>query len=246
MDPVEEIKRLLPSCSEAGKREIFALLRMEIPLHQLEVDWNVAAEVVLEAINRAEDMTQRMFRGVLAEAACKVEVIDKLEGWREVTESGGHPYDFKIELSGRAITIQVKLQRKDGGKPLTADRATGLWNPAQYVVETQKSRAGKNAAGESTRPYRFGEFDILVVSMEPVTRNWTSFRFTLGQWLIPRIDNPKWVAIYQPISFEPDDDWTDSLATCIEWFDSGVAKTIKGAQSPENPKPKRARRKTSE
>jgi hypothetical protein len=246
MDPLEEIKRLLPSCSPAGKREILSLLRKEFPIHGLELDWNVAAEVVLEAINRAEEMTQRMFRGVLAEAACKVEVIDKLPGWLEVTPASGQPYDFKIERGGRAVTIQTKLQRKEGGKPMTADLAKGLWNREQYVVETQKSRAGKNAAGESTRPYRFGEFDILAVSMEPVTRNWSTFRFTLGRWLIRRKENPQWIAIYQPVSFVPDDDWTDSLATCIEWLDSGVAKTIKGAESPEHPKPKRARRNKSE
>ena len=242
MDALKEIKRLLPSCPEAGKRELLSLLRKEFPIHGLEADWNVAAEVVLEAINRAEDMTQRMFRGVLAEAACKVEVIDKLEGWQEVTSSGGHPYDFKIERDGKAVTIQAKLQRKDGGKPLMADRAKGLWNPAQYVVETQKSRAGKNAVGEDTRPYRFGEFDILAVSMEPITNNWSTFRFTLGRWLIPRKENAKWIAIYQPVSFVPDDDWTDSLATCIEWLDNGIDRTITGAESPENPKPRRTRR----
>lgn len=246
MDPLEEIKRLLPSCSEAGKREILSLLRKEIPIHGLEVDWNVAAEVVLEAINRAGDMTQRMFRGVLAEAACKVEVIDKLDGWRDVTASGGHPYDFKIERRGRAVTIQVKLQRKDAGRPFMADRAKGLWNSAQYVVETQKSRAGRNAASEDTRPYRFGEFDILAVSMEPVTHDWSTFRFTLGRWLVPRKDNPKWIAIYQPVTFVPDDDWTESLATGIEWLDSGVKKTIKGAESSEHSKPKRAREKRAE
>jgi hypothetical protein len=92
------------------------------------------------------------------------------------------------------------------------------------VVETQRSRVGRNSQGEDTRPYRFGEFDILGVSMEPVSRDWSTFRFTLGRWLIPRAANPLWIAIYQPVSLTPDDDWTDSLAQCIEWLESGVEK----------------------
>src|SRR5205085_4298362 len=104
------------------------------------------------------------------------------------------------------------------------------WNPQQYVVETQKSRKGVDVEGNDTRPYRFGEFDILAVSMEPVTRDWKSFRFTLGRWLLPRPDNSKLMRKYQPVSFMPDEDWTDSLATCLEWLASGVEKTIQGAE----------------
>lgn len=202
----------------------------------------MTAEIVLEAINRAEDMTQRMFRGVLAEAACKVEVIDQLPGWRDVTDSGGHPYDFKIECGERTVTIQAKLQRSSGKGPLTANKAAGLWNPEQYVVETQKSRAGVDFEGNDTRPYRFGEFDILAVSMEPLTRDWKSFRFTLGRWLLPRTDNPRLMRKYQPVSFVPDEDWTDDLATCLQWFESGVQKTIEGAVSAEHSKPRRPRK----
>lgn len=39
-----------------------------------------------------------------------------------------------------------------------------------YVVETPRTRGGKDlTSGEDTRPYRYGEFDILAVSMHPST-----------------------------------------------------------------------------
>jgi hypothetical protein len=168
-------------------------------------------------------------RDILAEAAFKVEVLDKLEGWREVTPPGTHAYDFAIQGAGAVtVTIQTKLQRKQSGKPFMY-RIPGKRGPATafYVVETQKSRKGTDrTSGESTRPYRFGEFDILAVSMEPATGDWSQFRFTPGAWLIPRPDEPKLIAIYQPVSLEPNEDWTDSLPTAIQWLQSGRRKTI--------------------
>lgn len=241
IDPLKEIKRLLPFCSNEGRNELFALLRKENSIHGLEADWNVTAEVVLEAINRSSDLTQRMFRGVLAEAACKIEVIDKLAGWQDVTPQGNYPFDFKVQQAERSATIQAKLQRKNKGVPWTADKAPGLINPNQFVVETQKTRAGESSTGDSTRPYRFGEFDILAVSMEPATRDWSAFRFTLCRWLIPRADDPSLIQIYQPVSLTSDDDWTDSLATCIEWFFGDVKKTIRGGADASTSKQSRRR-----
>lgn len=229
--PLDEIKRLLPHCSTEGRQELLSLLRQHTPIHPLEVDWNVTAEVVLEAINRSSELTQRMFRGVLAEAAFKVEIIDKLTDWDDVTPEGNYPFDFKVQRGDRSVTIQTKLQRKLKGVPWTADRAPGLGNPNQFVVETQKTRAGESTAGGSTRPYRFGEFDILAVAMEPATHDWSAFRFTLGRWLIPRPEDRSLIKVYQPVSLTPDDDWTDDLATCIEWFFGDVQKTIQGSSS---------------
>ena len=44
-----------------------------------------------------------------------------------------------------------------------------------YVVETQKTRAGTDNDGADTRPYRFGDFDILAVNMEPARATGGSF-----------------------------------------------------------------------
>lgn len=229
VDPISQVRHILGACAPQQRDEIVKLLRNEYRIHRIEQEWNTSAEIVLEAIARAGPITQRMFKGILAEAAFKVEVLDRLEGWTEVTPPGTHAYDFAIKGSGDVtVTIQAKLQRKERGKPFMY-RIPGKRGSATsfYVVETQKSRKGTNrTSGESTREYRFGQFDLLAVSMEPATGDWSQFRFTLGSWLIPRPTDPKLIAIYQPVSLESNEDWTDSLATAIKWLDSGKKKTI--------------------
>lgn len=192
--------------------------------------------MVLEALARAGELTQRMFKGILAEAACKVEVIDKLTGWDDVTPPGMHAFDFVVRRGADRVTIQTKLQRKQGGKPFMY-RVPGQGRKATqlYVVETQKSRRGSHrSSGANTRPYRFSEFDILAVCMEPVTGDWSQFRFTLSRWLHPRLGSQELIAVYQPVSLQANSDWTDSLAIAIDWWRSGQTKTISAEHHAES------------
>jgi hypothetical protein len=228
VDPAIQIRQLLDACTPEQRSEIIKLLRTEYRVHRIEREWNTSAEIVLEAIARSGPLTQRMFKGILAEAAFKVEVLDKLTGWQEVTPPGTHAYDFAIQRGKERVTIQTKLQRKEAGKPFMY-RMPGKRGQmsAFYVVETQKSRKGVDrASGANTRPYRFGEFDILAVSMEPATADWAQFRFTVGDWLIPRPSDTSLIAVYQPVSLEPNDDWTNSLATAIDWWRRKQKKII--------------------
>jgi hypothetical protein len=229
VDPANQVRQILAACTARQRDEIIKLLRSEYRTHRIEQEWNTSAEIVLEAIARSGPLTQRMFKGILAEAAFKVEILDKMEGWEEVTPPGTHPYDFAIRDESSTVTIQTKLQRKEAGKPLMyriPGRRRGSLAPF-FVVETQKSRKGVNrASGESTRPYRFGEFDLLAVSMEPATGDWGQFRFTVGDWLVPRPSEPALIAVLQPVSLEPNEDWTGSLITAVRWLRSGRKKTI--------------------
>lgn len=90
VDPISQVRQILAACSTQQREEIVKLLRSEYRTHRVEQEWNTSAEIVLEAISRSGPLTQRMFKGILAEAAFKVEVLDKLEGWREVTPAGTH------------------------------------------------------------------------------------------------------------------------------------------------------------
>lgn len=227
-DPASQIRELLSACTPEQRAGIVRLLRLDFRVHRIELEWNTSAEVVLEALARAGELTQRMFKGILAEAACKVEVINKLTGWEDVTPSGMFPFDFLVQRGVERVSIQTKLQRRQGGKPFMY-RVPGRRGPATsyYVVETQKSRRGVGrSSAANTRPYRFGDFDILAVSMEPATRDWSQFRFTVANWLIPRPDAAELIAVYQPVSLHPNDDWTDKLATAIEWLQAKRSRTI--------------------
>jgi hypothetical protein len=150
-------------------------------------------------------------------------------GWKAAKVIGDQSYDFLIESGPVQIRIQVKLQRKERGEPkeYAARSRAALKCPegTMYVVEVQKTRSGERQ-GQATRPYRFGDFDILAVNLHPATKNWTRFVFTVGNWLLPRASDPSLIEIFQPVPLVPDDFWTDDLNRCIDWFLSGSQRRL--------------------
>jgi len=228
MSEIEEVKRVLSICSREQRYEIFKLLREEFPIHPIEAKYNAEAEVILEAIDRASDLTQRGVKGIIAEAVFATDVVANMSGWEDITPSGDLSYDFLLKDQVGEVRIQIKMQRKKQGRPMMANEATGLFSPDMYVVETQRTRGGTDpATGQSTRPYRFNEFDILAVSMQPSTNIWNTFMYTVSDWLIPRTDNPSLLQVYQPVASTPNDDWTDNFVTVIKWFRSQQPKRVR-------------------
>jgi hypothetical protein len=215
-----DVLRLLEKCSQEERREIFTQLRSEFPIHRLEADLNTTAEVILEAVFRSPDLTQRGVKGVIAEAVFLVKVLQRLPDWTVIDFVSGNSYDFLVEDMRGTLSIQVKMQRRLQGKPYVRQ--------GKFVVETQRTRTGKDAAGVATRPYRFGDFDVLAVSMHASTGDWTKFMYTVGSWLLPRPHDGNLIAVLQPVAMVPNDDWTDDLQECIDWFRSGIKRTIKG------------------
>jgi hypothetical protein len=188
----------------------------------------VPAEVVLEAIARAGAFTLRGIRGILAEWAFETHVVKALAGWSNLAVSGDLPYDYRLEDATGPVRVQVKLQRMKEGRPMTAREGNRRLSPDRHAVETHRTRRGKDAKGEDTRPYRFGEFDVLAVATEPTTRRWDSFLYTVADWLVPRPENLGQMLDIQPVAIVPDEDWTDHFETCVAWLRSGVKKTIRG------------------
>src|SRR5690606_6724744 len=120
------------------------------------------------------------------EAAFASEVIPTLGGWTDITPPGDLPYDFLIEDRTGQVRVQVKLQRSTRGQPTRGTdvyKRERLFSPEMYVVETWRTRTGKKD-GRATRPYRYGEFDILAVGMHPSSGSWDSFMFSVERWLL--------------------------------------------------------------
>lgn len=243
---LDQIREFINHCSEKERRALLEYLRKKLPRHPLEEKWDVDAETILTAIYRSTDLTQRGMRGILAEAVFERDILPSVEklGWHVLTAPVGDlPYDFFLERETQKATIQVKLQRTEQGSPKRFQPRRYV--DELYVVEVQKTRSGKKrqqetpgaltAGDESTRPYGFGAFDILAVNMQPTTHRWTDFRYTLSGWLIPRKSNPRLIEIFQPVSLEANDVWTDELATCLEWYKVGrrgtVSQLLRGADA---------------
>lgn len=226
---LDEIKTLLSKCSVEQRLFLFKELRHEFGIHAIEQKLNTQAELILEAINRDDTgLTYRMLRGVIAEAAFEIEVVSKLSGWKDNTPDGDLSYDYLLSYNSLNVKVQIKLQRSLGHKPMLASQALRKYSSSMFVVETQKTRAGKDkATNEDTRPYKFGEFDILAVSMQPSTGKWSSYMYTPSSWLLPSSADDTRIAKFQPIAMSSNEDWTDNFLTCVEWLQKGTKKTIK-------------------
>jgi hypothetical protein len=230
---IDEVLGLIAKTSAEERRDILQNIRRDIFLHPLERDWNVPAEAILGAISRSPDITQRGIRGILAEAVFEQSIIPALltKGWEQLEIKGHQSYDFRLSKDRRQVGIQVKLQRKEGGDPMEfpkSGREHSVKAPERlYCVEVQKTRSGR-AGGEATRPYHFGDFDILAVSLHPSTGDWKRFVFTVGKWLIPRETNPELIEIFQPVPGASDSYWSDDLETCVHWSQARERKTLYG------------------
>ncbi|HHP7243507.1 MAG TPA: hypothetical protein ACFE0H_02345 [Elainellaceae cyanobacterium] len=227
-DKLRQVEQLLASCTSSQRKAIFQMLRKEFPIHPIEVELNTEAEIILEAFARDKTgLTFRMMRGVIAQSAFEIEVIQKLLNWRDETPPGDLPYDFRLADEIGAVSVQVKLQRSKEFRPMFANEGYRRFPSNMYVVETQKTRGGTDpVTGEGTRSYRFGEFDILAVAMQPSTQDWSKYMYTVGRWLIPDDKDSGKILKFQPIPMSPNQDWTDAFETCISWFRSGESKTI--------------------
>lgn len=228
---LSRIQDLLRECSKDERYEVFRKLRQEFPIHEIELRWNAPAEVILEAIARSPDLTLRGVRGVIADAAFGSYVIPKIEefGWTNVSPKGNFSYDYAVTDGKGEIKVQVKMQRLKDHRPMMANEGYKRLPADHFVVETQRTRGGKDpATGADTRPYRYGEFDILAVSMHPSSDSWDRFMFTVADWLLPSpvVDH---ILKFQPVSPIPNSDWTDSFLQSVDWLRSGLKKRIAGA-----------------
>jgi hypothetical protein len=227
-----KISEILEQCNDEERKALFLALRANHQIHELEAVFGAPAEVILEAIHRAPELTRRMLRGVIADAAFARFTVPMLaeHGWRDVTPPGNFAYDYMLEDDKGPISVQVKLQRSERGIPvITTGRNYGM-GAGMYMVEPQKTRGGTKRGSDGdeaskTRPYRYGDFDVLAVSLRPSGQKWDLFRYTVGNWLLPGKGTNE-IGTYQPVAISSNEDWTDDFNEVARWFRSGIKKTI--------------------
>jgi hypothetical protein len=239
------IRELLSQCGAEEQEMLFRELRQHHLIHEYERVIGAPAEMILEAVHRAPELTRRMLRGVVADAAFRTAVVPALEllGWRDVTPEGNFAYDYKLDGGRGAVTVQVKLQRSEKGEPVVRDGQHYGYPGHVFTVETQKTRTGSDGDGQKTRPYRYGEFDILAVSMQPSTGKWDRFMYTLDRWLLVGKTDGE-MATIQPVAMAPNEFWTDNFATAAAWLrepDDGKRMAV----VPRIRKPRVARKATT-
>lgn len=93
------IRELLARCSPEEQAALFRELRERHLIHEFEEVIGAPAEMILEAVHRAPELTRRMLRGVIADAAFRQFAVRSLaqSGWRDVTPAGNFAYDYKLD-----------------------------------------------------------------------------------------------------------------------------------------------------
>lgn len=216
---IKAVRELLAQCTPDERAAIFKELRAEHPIHPYEAVVGAPAEMILDAVHRAPELTRRMLRGVIADAAFRTFVVASLaaRGWRDVTPEGNFAYDYRVDDGQGPITVQVKLQRSARGAPVVKDGTRYGFDCEIFMTETQKTRTGTDGDEKKTRPYRFGEFDVLAVSMQPSLGKWDSYMYTLGRWLLAGKTADE-VATLQPVTKTAGEFWTDDFEVAARWF----------------------------
>lgn len=227
---LDAIRQLLGQCSPEDEAVLFREMRGRHLIHEFERVIGAPAEMILEAVHRAPELTRRMLRGVIADAAFRTFVVPLVapHGWRDVTPQGNFAYDYKLDDGAGPVTVQVKLQRSQRGAPVVKDGKRYGFDGEVFMTETQKTRTGTDGEDNRTRPYRYGEFDILAVSMQPSTGKWDCYMYTLGRWLLPGKTAGE-MATLQPVAKAPGSWWTDDFRTAAQWFrgnDAGKRLTL--------------------
>lgn len=217
------IRELLDQCSPEEQQALFNELRQRHRIHEFEDVICAPAEMILDAVHRAPEITRRMLRGVIADAAFRQFVAMPLaqHDWKDVTPVGNFAYDYKLSDSIGDITIQVKLQRSASGSPVIEKGSRYGFPGNVYIVEPQKTRGGKDSNNNDTRYYRYGEFDVLAVSLHPSTNRWDQYMYTLQRWLLPGKrpqGQPGEIDKLQPVAMKPDEFWTDDFTIAAEWL----------------------------
>ena len=237
-DTLATIRELFAQCSAAERGELLRELRALHPIHEFEQVIGAPAEMILEAVHRAPELTRRMLRGVIADSAFRQVVVRSLvqSGWRDATPVGNFAFDYRLEDAVGPVTVQVKLQRSQRGAPVVKRGERFGFGESIYIVETQKTRTGTDGDEKQTRPYRFGEFDVLAVSMQPSTAKWDCYMYTLGRWLLPGRAAGE-MATLQPVAMNPSDFWTDDFRVAAQWLrteDDGKRMTD-ASKAPKTP-----------
>lgn len=241
---LEAIRTLIAQCSNEEQEKLFRELRKRHLIHEFERVIGAPAEMILEAVHRAPELTRRMLRGVIADAAFRTFTVASLKqhGWRDVTPEGNFAYDYKLDDGTVTISVQVKLQRSERGAPAVKSGQRYGFDGEVFIAETQKTRTGTDGEDNQTRPYRYGEFDILAVSMQPSTGKWDRYMYTLGRWLLQG-KQPGEMATLQPVAKVPNDFWTNDFRIAAQWFcaeDGGkrmsLAERVKAQRIPKKKK----------
>jgi len=214
---VKPLRKVIEECSDTNRHE-----------------WPDEARTILEAVRRISRPTKGKVRRTIAEAILKKLIVPSLadSGWKlRASQADYSPCDLLLERDGLLARIDFALLQPATAKFKRTYR--GQHSDVAHALEVKKSQLrGRGAKGIETggarrsvpadtahgRSYTFDDFDILAVNIQAATYRWPDFRYTLASRLRPHPIHPSLINVIQSVPLTPNEEWTDDLSACLEWY----------------------------
>lgn len=112
---LHDIINIISQYGMNDRRYIFNELRKSILFHQLEQEFGISAERILDAIGRGSDLTKRGVRGIIAETVFATEIARSIPSWITSDPLGDAPYDVLMQRgpAGRSVfKLRCSVKKK--------------------------------------------------------------------------------------------------------------------------------------
>lgn len=171
-------------------------------LHPLETEWGCDWRTILDALcANPTAYNLRGVRGTVADLMFARYIRAKFPEWT-VLPGETAAQDFVLANGDLRVSVQVKMQRTSGGKPLIEQN--------KIVAEIQKSQGRKK-----TRLYDVREFAMVAISLRESTGSWDDFMFAVTLHLDRALRMPDRVKSLQRFPLEGDRIWTRCFNECL-------------------------------
>ena len=224
-------------------RQAVKLIRqlLEESTDQDRAQWEGQAQTILRAISTSHP-TRRGVQTAIAAALFEKIILEEVgeNRWTLVpSPSRRNSCIFTVANNGNTARILIATLQLESGKPRREQPATEQLYVARLPEKPGRRRSANNESrtpanspqqeSAARRSYSFDDFDLLAVSMQPVTHAWVDFRYALSRTLAPRRDQPVSIARTQTVPATQSHLWTTDLATCLGWH----VETTSGTAAPK-------------
>lgn len=198
---------------------------------QDRAEWKGHAETILAAISNSHPTRRGVQAGIAAAFFENIVLNDVVrDGWIcQTAPARKTALSFIVGNNGRTARILIATLQLEGGRPKRA-QSHGEQGPvylARLPEKTARRRENHRGSrielgspqreGVSTRTYSFGDFDVLAVSIQPLTRGWSDFRYSLARTLTASREHATLIARTQEVPTTRSRFWTSHLSACLDW-----------------------------
>lgn len=216
LQAVNMVRQLLDECSDGDRRE-----------------WKSHTQTILEAITTSHPAERAVHTAIAAGFLNNV-VLSRMRerGWTHKAVRLHKTHFIVVEANETVVRVMVTILQWEKGKLRHTVSPQGDLYQARIPASLMGPRhsrlksctADPKRQKKPLRALSFTEFDILAVSMQPLTRRWSDFRYALSRMLAPHKDSAESISPVQWLPSTTSHSWTSDFNICLSWHLQALAK----------------------